>query len=122
MTEKFNISLIGAGLMGRGIGLSLLRDGFALAVHDTNPEAIAELKELGARVAETVVDAAAQLFVITCLPSIAGIESVYDVLIPNATEDAVLIDCSTSDPALTRRLGQRAAVKPARNWTSCRYA
>ena len=111
MTEQFNISLIGTGLMGRGIGRSLLRNGFSLTVYDTNPEAIVELKELGAGVAETLVDAAAKPFVITCLPNVAAIESVYEILIPNANENTVLIDCSTSDPALTKRLGRRAAKR-----------
>ncbi|MDP2780596.1 3-hydroxyacyl-CoA dehydrogenase family protein [Devosia sp.] len=44
MTEKTNIGVIGAGLMGHAIALSFARAGHSVKVHDPAPESLASLK------------------------------------------------------------------------------
>jgi 3-hydroxyisobutyrate dehydrogenase-like beta-hydroxyacid dehydrogenase len=115
MADKPRIGLIGAGIMGKGLGRNVLRRGFALSVHDSDPVAVDRLVGLGATSANGIPGvAAASDIVLTCLPSLAAIEDVYagkDGLIETAAPGTVLVDASTSDPRLTQSLGARAAAR-----------
>jgi len=115
MTGKPRVGLVGAGIMGKGLGRNVLRRGFELAVHDSDPASVARMVELGATAANGIPGvAAASEIVLTCLPSLAAIEDVYagkDGLIETAAPGTILVDASTSDPRLTQSLGARAAAR-----------
>lgn len=71
------LGMIGIGDMGRPMALRLLRAGFALTVHDTNPAAVADLVAQGARQAASARDVGSQAeIVLACLPSPAISERV----------------------------------------------
>ena len=113
-TARPTIGLVGVGIMGRGLAHNLLANQFKLLVVDNNGKAVAEAVGEGAEAAASVARLAARCdVVIACLPSLAAIKSVFlgDAgLIANARPGTILVDCSTSDPALTRELAALAAT------------
>ncbi len=114
-TERSRIGLIGAGRMGSGIGRGLLAKGFVVPVFDANAESAARLVREGAIGCADLAALAAQSdVIITCLPTTAAIQDVYEApggLLDSARPGSVLVDCSTSDPLLTRRLGALAQAR-----------
>lgn len=71
------LGFIGVGDMGRPLARRLLRAGFALTVHDTNPAAVADLVASGAQAAGSAQEvASAAQIVFACLPSPAISERV----------------------------------------------
>lgn len=113
MKENSQVGLIGAGIMGRGIGESLLRNRFTLLVlAHRNRVNVEELKSKGAEEAESVTELIKNSdVIITCLPSIEAVQEVYEGkngIFQNAAEKTVVIDCTTSDPKLTRSLHVKA--------------
>ncbi|NRA17499.1 MAG: NAD(P)-dependent oxidoreductase [Oceanospirillaceae bacterium] len=116
MNKEQKIGLIGAGLMGRGIGKTLLEKGFELSVvAHRNREGIEDLVERGASEFSNCRElAAASDVIITCLPSMAAVHSVFegpDGIIDNGTAGLVIIDTTTSDPVVTRNLQIKAKSK-----------
>lgn len=113
MKENSQVGLIGAGIMGRGIGESLLRNRFPLLVvaHQSRVN-VEELKSKGAKEADSVIELIENSeVIITCLPSIDAVQEVYEGesgILQNAAEKTVVIDCTTSDPQLTRALHAKA--------------
>jgi 3-hydroxyisobutyrate dehydrogenase-like beta-hydroxyacid dehydrogenase len=114
-TVRQTIGLVGVGIMGRGLAHNLLANQFKLLVVDSSPKALAEAAEAGAEVVDSVAELAARCqIVITCLPSLSAIKSVFlgsAGLIANARPGTVLVDCSTSDPGLTRELAAMAGAQ-----------
>lgn len=115
MEQARRVGLVGVGTMGRGLARNLARAGHSLVVNDLRREAMAEGESFGARAADTLAALVQDAdTVITCLPSVASITSVYldaDGLVATARPGTVLVDCSTSDPALTRQIAARAAER-----------
>lgn len=75
MSER--LGFIGVGDMGRPLARRLLRAGFALTVHDTNPAAVAEIVAQGAQAAASAQEVASRArLVFACLPSPAISERV----------------------------------------------
>jgi 3-hydroxyisobutyrate dehydrogenase-like beta-hydroxyacid dehydrogenase len=111
MTELLSIGFIGAGLMGHGAARNLIvRGRHKLAVMGHRKRApIDDLVALGAREASDPADAAERASVVfLCLPSSAEVEAVVEgtrglasAMVPGST----LIDMTTSDPIVTRRIG-----------------
>ena len=116
MNAKQVVGLVGAGIMGRGIGKNLLEKGFGLNVMaHRNRAVVDELIGLGATEVESVAElVTAGDFVISCLPSIPAVTEVFegsDGVLAHARPGTGLIDTSTSDPVLTRRLHEQATKK-----------
>ena len=64
------IGFIGLGNMGRPMASNLCRKGFELLVYDINPQAVAALCDLGARIASSVAEIAKTCdILITMLPN-----------------------------------------------------
>lgn len=100
--------------MGSGLARSLLRQGFAVLAHDTAPKAGEGLEGLGMVRAQSMQDLADVDIVLTCLPDLDAIRTVYlsaDGLLASATPGSVIVDCSTGDPTLTRALSDQAALR-----------
>ena len=100
------IGLIGAGLMGHGMAINLLKHGHKVAViAHRNRDPIVELVARGATeardLAQMARDAAIILF---CLPSSKVVEETINRLRPHLRARHILIDTGTSDPDSTRRL------------------
>jgi 3-hydroxyisobutyrate dehydrogenase-like beta-hydroxyacid dehydrogenase len=115
MPMTTRIGLIGVGLMGHGAAASLLRGGYPLAIRgNRNRVPVDDLVQRGAREAASPADVAADSdVVILCLPSAAEVEPVVygaDGLLAALRPGTTLIDTTTSDPALTRRIGADLAA------------
>jgi 3-hydroxyisobutyrate dehydrogenase-like beta-hydroxyacid dehydrogenase len=95
--------------MGHGIGKNLLRKGFVLTVYDVDPGAIARLVALGAASATSPKQVAEKSdIVITVLPNGPDVEHVVlgpEGVVKGARPGTIVLDCSTIDPEVTRRIG-----------------
>jgi 3-hydroxyisobutyrate dehydrogenase-like beta-hydroxyacid dehydrogenase len=104
--------------MGGPMARNLLRRGFELVICDTVPERTGALEGPGVRVAATPREVAERARrVITMLPSLKAIEDVVlgqDGLAAGALEGSVLIEMSTSLPALSRRLAAELGARGIR--------
>ncbi len=103
---KERIGFIGVGMMGHGMAKNITEAGYPMTViGHRNREPVEDLRQRGAKEAETVGDlAAGSEIVFLCLPGSPQVEAaVQDIL---AAKGAVhtIVDCSTSNPVSTRAL------------------
>lgn len=112
-----NVGLIGLGLMGRPMGLNLLKAGFSLTVWNRTRERAREFVELGATTAASPRDVAAKSEVlITMVSDPPALEEVLwgpKGAIEGLQKSSVLIDSSTVSPALARRAAAGCAEHEA---------
>lgn len=113
MERHYKVGLIGAGLMGVGIGETLLRNQFPLLVlAHRNRANIEHLTSLGAGEAGSIAELIKKSeAIITCLPSIEAVKEVFEGdngILHHAARETIVIDCSTSDPRLTLSLQAKA--------------
>ena len=102
------LGVIGAGNIGGAIAANLLADGYAVAVHDTDPARSVALVRTGASRADTAAAVAARSEItFTSLPGPAIMEAVAEAWLSEAPRDSVLVDLSTNAPATIRRVGAR---------------
>jgi 3-hydroxyisobutyrate dehydrogenase-like beta-hydroxyacid dehydrogenase len=110
MKEK--IGFIGLGFMGHGMAKNIVKKGWPLTVlGHRKRDAIEDLKGRGA----TEVTSARELaeasdVVVICVTGSPQVEAVMEGLV-SAGKPLLVIDCSTSDPASTRRLADAMAPK-----------
>lgn len=116
MPQAFRIGFIGAGLMGHGVAKNMIeRGGLALTIlGHRNRQPVDDLLGRGAREATAPSDlAAASDAVFLCLPSSAEVEAVVhgpDGLIVGLAEGSTVVDMTTADPAVTRKIGAELAL------------
>lgn len=111
MPEK--IGFIGLGIMGRPMAKNLVDAGYGLVLHNRTREKAETLAiECGAEVAGNPREVAQRCAVVfTMLPGPPDVEAVVageDGLLAGAREDALIVDMSTSSPALAKDLARRA--------------
>ena len=110
-----SIAFIGTGVMGRSMAGHLLNAGHTLHVHNRSREKASALLDQGATWHDTPGSAAAAAdFVITIVGFPADVEQIYlgaDGIVASARPGAVLIDMTTSSPALARRIAEAAAAR-----------
>jgi 3-hydroxyisobutyrate dehydrogenase len=112
------IGFIGVGTMGKPMASNLIKAGHQLTVYDINPRPVEELAGLGAEPAGSAAAAAAASEVaIAMLPSSPHVEAA--VLGPGGVLEGLkpgraLIDMSTIDPLVTRKVAQAAAERGIR--------
>jgi 4-hydroxybutyrate dehydrogenase / sulfolactaldehyde 3-reductase len=103
------IGFIGLGAMGRPMATNVLKAGFTLRVHDIVPDAVAALVGRGAEARPSPRETAGDVdAVITMLPDSPDVETVLlgpDGVVHGARPGTVVIEMSTIDPAVTRRVG-----------------
>jgi 3-hydroxyisobutyrate dehydrogenase len=110
-----NVAFLGLGAIGRPMAARLAAaSGITLAVWNrTTERARAFASETGARFAATPADAARGADVaITCFPVSADVDAVLDGadgLLAGLTRGALLVDCTSGDPATSRRIAARLA-------------
>lgn len=110
---KETIGFIGLGVMGKSMAGHLLEAGYPLVVHTRTRASADALLARGARWADTPADVARQCavaFTIVGFPR--DVEEVYfgpQGLLAGMQAGTVLVDMTTSDPALAVRIAARAA-------------
>ncbi|HWK50148.1 MAG TPA: NAD(P)-dependent oxidoreductase, partial [Steroidobacter sp.] len=101
------VGLIGLGLMGHGMGESLLRGGHELTVYNRTASKADALVAKGAQLAKTPADASRGDIVITMLADDAAVEEVTfsaQGILKNLAADTVHVSSSTISVALADRL------------------
>jgi len=109
------LGFIGLGNMGKPMAVNLLNSGYSLIVHDLKPEPVAELAAAGATAAGSPREVAEKSeVVITMLTSSPHVEQVMfgpDGVLEGLKQGATIIDMSTIDPIVTRKVAAAAAEK-----------
>jgi 3-hydroxyisobutyrate dehydrogenase-like beta-hydroxyacid dehydrogenase len=113
------IAFFGTGAMGEPMATNLLKKGHAVTVvKHRRSESVARLQALGAKVASSPAEAmAGRDIVVLSLPTSREVEEVIEGgngVLERAAPGTVVVDCSTSNPASTRRL---SALLQARSIT-----
>ncbi len=115
MANSLSIGFIGTGVMGRSMAGHLMTAGHAVHIYNRTKEKAQPLLDRGARWHDTPASVAAQTdMVITMLGFPRDVEEIYlgeRGLIAAARPGALLIDMTTSSPALAQRLAAEAARK-----------
>ena len=115
---KAKIGLIGLGLMGRPMGLNLLKAGHALTVWNRTPARAEALVAAGASLAASPRAAAESCDVlITIVSDPPALEEVLwgkDGALDGLRRGAIYIDSSTVSPALARKISAACAERGAR--------
>ena len=112
-----NVAFLGLGAIGRPMAARLAAaPDISLAVWNrTSDRASSFASELRARHAHTPAEAARGAeVIITCLPISADVESLLDGadgLIAGLATGALLVDCTSGDPATSRRIAARLAER-----------
>ena len=111
-----NVAFLGLGAIGRPMAARLAAADISLAVWNRTAErARAFASETGARHASTPADAARGADVaITCFPVSADVDAVLDGpegLLAGLARGAMLVDCTSGDPATSRRIAAKLAER-----------
>ncbi|MBZ5538895.1 MAG: NAD(P)-dependent oxidoreductase [Acidobacteriia bacterium] len=117
-SSKAKIGLIGLGLMGRPMGLNLLKAGYPLTVWNRTASRAEPLVAAGARLAASpraVAEAVDVLFTIVSDPP--ALEEVLwgkDGVMGGLRRGSIYVDSSTVSPALARKVAAACAERGAR--------
>ena len=116
---KQRIGLVGAGLMGHGIGKNLVEKGFPLTVRaNRNRAPVEDLLKRGAKEAKTNADLARESdIVILCVTGAPQVEEVVygaNGIASAARQGLVIVDTSTSEPATTTKMREALAKQHVR--------
>ena len=106
------VAFIGVGAMGEPMAANLLQKGFELSIlRHRRAEPAARLAQLGARVCASVAETVAGCeIVVLSLPTSAEVEAIVagaGGVLAAASAGTLVLDCTTSAPASTRRLGEQ---------------
>jgi 3-hydroxyisobutyrate dehydrogenase-like beta-hydroxyacid dehydrogenase len=117
-TAKQRIGLIGAGLMGHGIGRNILKHDYPLTVLvHRNRKPVDDLITGGAREAKTpraIAEASDVVFIcVTGSPEVEQVVYAADGLLAGARPGLVIADCSTAEPGSTVKIASDVAAKGA---------
>jgi 3-hydroxyisobutyrate dehydrogenase-like beta-hydroxyacid dehydrogenase len=109
------LGLIGLGLMGKPMGLNLLKAGFPLTVWNRTGSAADELIKAGARLAANPREAAAAsdvlLMIVSDPPAVESILYGSEGALAGLRRGSALIDSSTVTPDLARRTAEECSKR-----------
>jgi 2-hydroxy-3-oxopropionate reductase len=115
--QRPSIGFIGLGIMGLPMARNLLKAGYAVCALNRSPEKVKTLVSEGATTAATPAAVAAACdVIILMLPDTPDVESVVfgkDGVATGIRSGAALIDMSTIDPAMSRRVAKELVAKGA---------
>ncbi|HVY98488.1 MAG TPA: NAD(P)-dependent oxidoreductase [Dongiaceae bacterium] len=119
MAEKKRVGLIGAGLMGHGIGKNIVTKGYGLTVlGHKNRQPIESLKGFGATEAQNAREVAANSdIVFLCVTGSPQVEDVVyrkDGLLEGVHAGLIVADCSTAEPSSTLKVAADIEKKGGR--------
>jgi len=104
------IGFIGLGIMGRPMGLNLIKAAYPLSIYARRPDMMEALAHQGATACESPQEVASQSDVIfTMVSDTPDVEHVIlgeKGIIHGAQPDSVVIDMSTISPSATRRIAE----------------
>src|SRR4051812_9899818 len=109
--QRTNVGLIGVGLMGHGIAKNIARAGYPLSVleHPGN-QPLVGLKAAGVSSTADVLQMAADVDVlILCVTGTPQVESILlgeQGVLRTLRRNAVVVDCSTSNPTSTEKIAK----------------
>jgi 3-hydroxyisobutyrate dehydrogenase-like beta-hydroxyacid dehydrogenase len=105
MTER--VGFAGLGFMGHGMAHNILTKGYPLAaLPHRKRDAVEDLVAKGAtEVASPEALAEASDVIVLCLTASPQVEAVIQAMLPALRRGHVIVDCSTSDPVSTMKLG-----------------
>ena len=111
------VAIIGTGVMGTGVGMTLLSKGFEVSCYNRRPDNAAALVAAGARLCETPGEAArATSHVLIWVWNEAALHAAVDGesgLCAHAQPGQVFIDMSTQLPETSRAVAAQFAAKGA---------
>jgi 3-hydroxyisobutyrate dehydrogenase-like beta-hydroxyacid dehydrogenase len=117
MNQRPTVGIAGLGRMGHPIAANILNAGFPTVVWNRTPDKAADLRDRGARWADSPADLAQSAeIVLTSLADPAAVERVYfapDGLLASAGPDTILVDLSTGSPDMARRIAAAAQERGA---------
>jgi 3-hydroxyisobutyrate dehydrogenase-like beta-hydroxyacid dehydrogenase len=103
-----HVGLIGAGMMGHGMAVNLLRHGHALSViAHRNREPVDDLVRRGAREAGSLAAIAAADVILLCLTTSEVVTDTVRALEPHLRRGQIILDSGTSAPAATAALARQ---------------
>lgn len=110
------LGFVGLGAMGEPMAANLLKKGFGVGIlRHRRPDPVERLTGAGAKVHPGAKALAANAdAIVLSLPTSREVEAVMlgaDGIVANAKPGSLVIDCSTSDPPSTRRLGALLAER-----------
>lgn len=107
------IGFVGAGLMGHGMAVNLLKAGHEVTViAHRNPAPIEDLVRRGARKVADLGELAQQAdLIITCVSNSNVVQDVIETLKPHLRAGQIILDMGTSDPAVNRRLASELGAQ-----------
>ena len=116
------IGLIGLGLMGRPMGMNLLKAGYPLTIWNRTPSRGDELVAAGAKLAKSAQEVAASSdFLLTMVSDPPAIESVLwgtngkdSGALAGMKSGSIYVDSSTVSPTLARRIASACAERGVR--------
>ncbi len=116
------IGLIGLGLMGRPMGMNLLKAGYTLTVWNRTASRAQELVAAGAKMAKTPREAATEAEILLTIVSdppaleevLWGHEGKDDGALGGLRAGSIYIDSSTISPALVRKIAAACAERQVR--------
>jgi 3-hydroxyisobutyrate dehydrogenase len=115
MEIKMKIAWIGTGVMGASMAGHLQAAGHELTVYNRTKAKADALIADGARWADTPAEAAADadvIFMIVGYPSdVEAVALGADGILSGAKPGAIVVDCTTSSPALAQKIAEAAQVK-----------
>jgi 3-hydroxyisobutyrate dehydrogenase len=107
------VAFLGLGAIGTPMAAHLAEDPFDLTVWNrTSEKARAFAEEHGVYAESAPADAVRDAdFVITCLPSSREVEGILDGIVAGIKRGAMMIDCTSGDPATSRRIAAKLSEK-----------
>lgn len=114
------IGFIGMGLMGVPMSLRLFNAGIPITVWNRTPDKTASLQAAGVSVAESIAELVANSDIIMlCISDTAAVEAVVFAqggLINHLTDQHLLVDFSSIDPAATRQMAEQLKSVTGTAW------
>jgi len=112
--SKESVGFIGLGAMGVGMAANIVKQGYPLSVMGhRRREPVERLVSLGAKECKTASElAAASDIVVLCVTTSEVVENLVfgeQGLLAGANKPLLLIDCGTSQPTSTQRIGEALA-------------
>ena len=110
-----SVGFIGVGNMGNPMAANILKASFPMTVFDTNPKAMENLLQAGAKAARSPAEVVERAeIVLTSLPASPDVEAVYldaGGLVERARAGTILIDLSSVLPSTPRKIEPRAKAR-----------
>lgn len=115
MKRMKRVGFIGMGNMGKPMAKNLLKAGFPLTVYNRTKSKTAELREMGAKIADSPKEVTLNSdVVVSCVTDSASVEDIAlgpNGIIEGSREGLIYIDCSTISPIATKKIAETLAAK-----------